>query len=103
MRPGVIPVGDQYHATIRTGSLEEVLQDENGNIKFPTFSSAILHAKREIARIRSAPAAPMTQAEIDAKAVLDWKREKAEELIRDRSAFDLINVQVVHKKRRRRG
>jgi leucyl aminopeptidase len=96
--PGFVPVGDEFYASIRRPGLEEIIEDDAGRkMKFPSAASAVIHARRVLRAIdiaRNVVSMPMPT--LHAK----WKLEKAEDLRREREAFDMRNVTVVSKKRR---
>lgn len=101
--PGFIPVGEEFHATIRRPGLEEVLEDAAGvKMRFPSAAAAIIHARRIMREQdmawRATRGEPETSA--DRQIIERWKHEKAEGLRREREAFDMRKVEVVTKKRR---
>jgi len=99
MQPSFLPVGDQFYATIRRPGLEEVIQVDGVSLKFPSAAAATLHAKNEIKR-EIAAASPPKPVDRSVEILKDWKREKAEELRREREAFEMRTIAVVTKKRR---
>lgn len=96
--PGFIPVGEEYHATIRRGRLEEVIEGESGNLRFPSAAAAVRHAQIAIARQSKSKVLVISEEE---RVRRQWKLDRAEEHRREREAFDMRNVRVV--KLRRRG
>lgn len=99
-RPGFIPAGDEFYATIRRPGLEEVIEDDSGErLKFPSAAAAVLHASRTI-KISAAP--PLASPDPDEELRRRWKVDRAEELRREREAFEMRNVEVVRRKRGRR-
>lgn len=103
-RPGFIPTGNEFYATIARPGLEEVIQEDGVSLKFPSAAAAVSHAMKSIDRAN--------QAELDAvraavqpdekEAMVEkWRLERAEKLRLEREAFDMRNVEVITKRRRK--
>lgn len=102
MIPSYLPNGDRYFATIRDGAEETVLQENDVNLRFDSAGQALGYAKREIERRRLAANPPQPPVVDQSKVLLsEWKREKAEELRREREAFEMRTIKVETKRRRR--
>lgn len=99
--PSFIQIGNQYFATIKVNSVEDVLKDADGKkIPFDSAARATSAAQREI-KERARPVVLPSAPDPDAEIVDAWREQRAQEQIDLRSRFDLTGIEVVVKSRRR--
>lgn len=98
---GHLPAGgEEFFATIKRPGLEEVIEDDDGRkLRFPSAASATRHALAVI-RAQALASVPKPVENPDDALRRQWKLDRAEELRKEREAFEMRNVKVVVRKRR---
>lgn len=98
MTPGFIPSGSEFLATIRANGVEEVIQENDVSLRFPSAAAAVLFATNLIKSRQPKPAP--AEIEPGIRMLREFREREAEELRLARAKLDVMNVEVVTKKRR---